>query len=92
MLLLWLDGTPVRRHLRPHGRGSEEAGAETLPFDEESFDSAVATFVLCTVHNPRRAADELRRVLRAGASLLYLEHLRSEDERTARRQDRLERP
>jgi ubiquinone/menaquinone biosynthesis C-methylase UbiE len=69
-----------------------ETQAEALPFDEESFDSAVGTFVLCTVDNPRRVADELRRVLRAGGSLLFLEHVRSDDERTARWQDRLERP
>ena len=52
----------------------------------------VSTFVLCTVQNPRAALEEVARVLRPDGSLLFLEHMRSEEERLARWQDRLHGP
>jgi ubiquinone/menaquinone biosynthesis C-methylase UbiE len=70
-----------------------EAGAEALPFEDASFDTVVATLVLCTVRDPERVIDEAARVLRSTGRLLYLEHVRSPDsERVGRWQDRLERP
>jgi ubiquinone/menaquinone biosynthesis C-methylase UbiE len=70
-----------------------EAGAESLPFGDESFDTAVSTLVFCTVDDPDAAAAELRRVLAPGGRLLLLEHVRDPGEgRLARWQDRLERP
>ena len=68
------------------------APAEALPFEDESFDTVVSTLVLCTVADPDAALDEIRRVLRPGGSLLFLEHVRSDDERLARWQDRLQGP
>ncbi|HYV67862.1 MAG TPA: class I SAM-dependent methyltransferase, partial [Myxococcales bacterium] len=69
-----------------------EAGAEKLPFEDSSFDTAVATLVLCTVPDPGAAVAEARRVLKPGGRLLFLEHVRSEQPGLARWQDRLERP
>ena len=69
-----------------------EAGAERLPFPDESFDTAVATLVLCTVPDPVTAVEEVNRVLKPGGRLLFLEHVRSEDPGLARWQDRLEKP
>src|SRR5262249_20676108 len=69
-----------------------EAAAEDLPFDDGSFDTVVATLVLCTVQDPDRAVSEIRRVLVEGGKLLFLEHVRSDSKRLARWQDRLERP
>ena len=69
-----------------------EAAAEDLPFDDCTFDTVVATLVLCTIEDPHRALTEARRVLVEGGKLLYLEHVRSEGPRLARWQDRLERP
>jgi ubiquinone/menaquinone biosynthesis C-methylase UbiE len=66
-----------------------QAAAETLPFADESFDTAVTTLTLCTVDDLPQALAELRRVLAPGGRLLFLEHVRSDDERRARRQDRL---
>jgi ubiquinone/menaquinone biosynthesis C-methylase UbiE len=66
--------------------------AEDLPFDDGSFDTVVATLVLCTVEDPSRAVAEARRILVEGGQLLYLEHVRSPNPRLARWQDRLERP
>ena len=69
-----------------------EAGAEQLPFPEASFDTAVATLVLCTIPDPPAALGEITRVLKPGGTLLFLEHVRSEAPNVARWQDRLERP
>jgi ubiquinone/menaquinone biosynthesis C-methylase UbiE len=52
----------------------------------------VSTLVLCTVEDPERALAEIRRVLRPEGSLLFLEHVRSDDRRLARWQDRLHGP
>jgi ubiquinone/menaquinone biosynthesis C-methylase UbiE len=65
------------------------APAEDLPFADDSFDVAVSTLVLCGVDDQPRALRELRRVLRPGGRLLFVEHLRSADPATARLQDRL---
>jgi ubiquinone/menaquinone biosynthesis C-methylase UbiE len=65
------------------------APAEELPFEDDAFDVAVSTLVLCTVHDQPRALSELRRVLRPGGRLLFMEHVRSDDEGLARWQDRL---
>jgi ubiquinone/menaquinone biosynthesis C-methylase UbiE len=69
-----------------------EAPAEDLPFEDSSFDTAVFTLVLCTVPDPAAALAEASRVLRPGGTLLFVEHVRSEDAGLARWQDRLERP
>jgi len=66
------------------------APAEDLPFEDESFDVAVSTLVLCTVDDQPRALRELRRVLRPGGRLLFIEHVRAEDPKLARLQDRMQ--
>jgi ubiquinone/menaquinone biosynthesis C-methylase UbiE len=65
------------------------APAEELPFDSDSFDTAVSTLVLCTVGDQERALAELARVLRPGGSLLFIEHVRSDSPGFARWQQRL---
>ncbi len=65
------------------------APAEDLPFNDHSFDVAVSTLVLCGVDDQPRALRELRRVLRPGGTLLFLEHVRSGDPAVARLQDRM---
>jgi SAM-dependent methyltransferase len=68
------------------------APVESLPFDDDSFDTVVATLVLCTVGDPERSIAEIRRVLRPDGAFLFVEHVRSDDHRLARWQDRLHRP
>jgi ubiquinone/menaquinone biosynthesis C-methylase UbiE len=69
-----------------------EAPAESLPFPDATFDTAVATLVLCTIPDPVAAIAELARVLKPGGRLLFIEHVRSDDPARARWQDRLEKP
>jgi ubiquinone/menaquinone biosynthesis C-methylase UbiE len=69
-----------------------DAGAEALPFEDASFDTVVATLVLCTIPDPAAALGEVARVLKADGRLLFIEHVRSTEQGTARWQDRLERP
>jgi ubiquinone/menaquinone biosynthesis C-methylase UbiE len=65
------------------------AGAEALPFPDGSFDTVVSTLVLCTVPDQESALDEIRRVLRPGGRLLFIEHVRAAGS-MARWQDRLD--
>jgi ubiquinone/menaquinone biosynthesis C-methylase UbiE len=66
-----------------------EAPAEALPFEDDSFDTAVATLVLCTVTDPAQALREIGRVLRPGGRFIFVEHVRATDPGLARWQDRL---
>jgi ubiquinone/menaquinone biosynthesis C-methylase UbiE len=85
---------PMVRRLERNARARSplirvlRAPAEDLPFNDGVFDVAVSTLVLCTVNDQPRALRELRRVLRPGGTLLFLEHVRSHDPRRARSQDR----
>jgi ubiquinone/menaquinone biosynthesis C-methylase UbiE len=80
------------RHGDPLPAQLVAAPAEALPFPDDTFDTAVATLVLCTIPDPVAAIDELARVLRPGGRLLFIEHVRAEDLSSARWQDRLEKP
>jgi ubiquinone/menaquinone biosynthesis C-methylase UbiE len=66
------------------------APAEALPVEDAGFDYAVSTLVLCTVEDPAQALGEVRRVLKPGGRLVFLEHVRSDDPKLARWQDRLQ--
>ena len=65
------------------------APAEDLPFEDASFDTVVSTLVLCGVDDQERSLREIRRVLRPGGQLLFLEHVRSDDPSFSRFQDRM---
>jgi ubiquinone/menaquinone biosynthesis C-methylase UbiE len=80
----------LERRAGEHAPGARivRAAAEELPFDAGSFDTVVSTLVLCGVDDQHRALREARRVLRPGGKLVFIEHVRSEDERTGRFQDR----
>ncbi|HLX18765.1 MAG TPA: class I SAM-dependent methyltransferase [Gaiellaceae bacterium] len=86
---------PMLRRLERHVSEQERpvtvlrAPAEDLPFDDGSFDTVVSTLVLCGVDDQPRALRELHRVLRPGGRLVFIEHVRSDDRRLARLQDRM---
>lgn len=84
----------LERRLSSLGRSAEvvRAAADVLPFEDGAFDTVVSTLVLCTVEDPRASLAEISRVLRPGGSLLFLEHVLSEEPRLARWQERLHGP
>ena len=81
----------LERRVGEHTRPATvlRAPAEDLPFEDDSFDVAVSTLVLCGVSDQLRALRELRRVLRPGGRLIFIEHVRADEPRLARLQDRM---
>lgn len=81
----------LERRIREQSRPVElvRAPAEELPFEDGQFDVVVSTLVLCTVPEQAKALGELRRVLKPRGELLFIEHVRSDDPRRARWQNRL---
>lgn len=63
---------------------------QDIPLDDASCDAALFTFTLCTVPDPTRALSEVRRVLRPGGAVHFLEHGLSPDPGVAKWQRRLE--
>ena len=53
-----------------------QASAENLPFEDNTFDTVVATLVFCTIPDPLKALKEIKRVSKPGASILLFEHIR----------------
>lgn len=51
--------------------------AHALPFDDETFDTAVCTYSLCNIPDPRLALREMKRVLRPGGKLILVDHIGS---------------
>lgn len=84
----------LRKKVEESGRKAEvvEAPAESLPFEDDSFDTVLVTLALCTVPDPAASLQEVRRVLKPGGQFLFLEHVRSIDPGLAKWQDRLEGP
>ena len=63
---------------------------QSLPFADDSFDSAVSTWTMCTIPDLDAALAELRRVLRPGGTLHFVEHGLAPDEKVQRWQHRFE--
>lgn len=77
-----IEASRVAVDLRP-------LGGESLPFPDESFDTVVSTWTLCSIAEVERALGEVRRVLRPGGRFVFLEHGLSDDATIRRWQRRL---
>lgn len=89
-----VEGMLRRAERRAHSAAprvtTKQAPVEQLPFEDASFDTVVASLLLCSVEDQDRALAEIERVLRPGGRYLFLEHVRSDEPRIAGRQDTLE--
>lgn len=62
---------------------------ETIPLEDESVDTILLTFTLCTIPDWHTALQEMKRVLKAGGELLFLEHGESPDDTVRKWQNRI---
>lgn len=62
---------------------------EKLPFKEQSFDTVVSTWTLCSIERVELALSEIRRVLKPDGKFLFIEHGLSPETKTQRWQNRL---
>jgi len=67
-----------------------DGDADHLPAEDESFDGAVVSLVLCSVPDQVPALREIHRVLIPRGQLRFYEHVRSHNQRQARVQDRID--
>jgi SAM-dependent methyltransferase len=66
-----------------------QSAEEPLPLDTGSIDTIVITWTLCSIPNAEKALQQMKRVLKPGGQLLFLEHGRSPDPGVVTWQDRL---
>ncbi len=85
-LLARAAGQAVKGRARVH---LVRADATHLPFASASFDAAVLTWTLCSIADPAAALAAIRRVLKPGGALHYVEHGRAPEVPVQRLQDRL---
>jgi len=66
-----------------------QSAEQPLPLPDSSIDTIVMTWSLCSIPNPSAALQQMRRVLKPGGRLIFVEHGRSADTRVTAWQDRL---
>ena len=67
----------------------EKISAESLPYDNEFFDTIISTYTMCSISNLSSALNEIRRVLKKDGIFLFSEHGKSPDKNIYKWQKRL---
>jgi len=82
----------AEKRLRATSVPVERSGldGQSLPFADNSYDAALSTWTLCTIPDVATALSEVRRVLKPGGTLHFVEHGLAPDERVRRWQHRFE--
>jgi len=65
-----------------------QSAEETLPLSDESIDTVVITWTLCSIADPASALRQMKRVLKSNGLLIFSEHGRAPDPQVATWQDR----
>jgi SAM-dependent methyltransferase len=84
--------TMARKRIARHAIKVEllsQSAEETLPLSDKSMDTVVITWTLCSIADPLRALQQVKRVLKPSGRLIFVEHGRAPDSRVALWQDRL---
>lgn len=93
--VIGVDPTPDRSKLKEASKKSDlsfeliEESAEDLPLEDESVDTIVCTYVLCTIPQVSQALAECKRVLKPKGKLLFVEHGLAPDEKVRQTQNRV---
>ncbi len=81
----------AQKHADRHHISAEfiQSGAEDIPLDDNSVDTVMMTYTLCTIPDVHTALDEIKRVLKPGGKLVFCEHGKAPDKSVQRWQDRI---
>jgi ubiquinone/menaquinone biosynthesis C-methylase UbiE len=85
-----LDAARAAARAKGWAADLRQGRGEAIPFAAESFDCVVCTFTLCSVDDPQQVMHELRRILRPGGQMLFLEHGHAPDAGVRGWQERIE--
>lgn len=66
-----------------------QSGAETIPLDNDSADTVLMTYTMCTIPGIHSAMEEISRILKPNGKLIFCEHGTAPDESVRRWQNRL---
>lgn len=85
-----LDATRAAAQAKGWAADLRRGKGEAIPFGDASFDCVVCTFTLCSVDDPQKVMHEMRRILRPGGAVLFLEHGAAPDTDVRAWQSRIE--